>query len=223
MIFPTIISKSKLPTSAINKEHIFDIVRRNTNEDGYSMDFLGYTTIHHEPLLFDLYKQVIEFVREHLTYMNVDHANLDINVVKSWLNLTESKTNLRHNHSEAHYSFTIYPHIAEKSAKYLRFFRKDNHPNEIYEGFFENSCIDWGIQNSTSCNFLPEEGDVFIFPSTIDHDTVLLDGTTPTGLEPANNINDMRICIGGDIIITSKTKNLNQRILQPISDWRTFE
>lgn len=225
MIFPTVISKAKIDITEQDKQNIFDIVYNNIDENGYSMDFLGYTKIHHEKSLEHIYKQVVSLIREHLSFMNVDHTNIDINIVKSWLNLTEERVNTRHNHSEAHYSFTIYPNVPEHAKKYLRLFRKEKHPNEIYEGFFDNCCNEWELQNSSSCQFLPEEGDVFIFPSSMDHDTVLMDGSTPSGMENVkdyDHIKDMRICIGGDVIFTSNIKTNNHRILQPIADWKTF-
>lgn len=226
MIFPTTVSSCNFIVSEQDKNNIFNVILDNLNQDGYTMDYLGYVALHHDLRLKKFYTKIIEVFKDHLLFLNIDINTLDIYIIKSWFNLTDKdRVNTKHDHAEAHYSFTFYPHISEQSKKYFRVYR-DIHPNEFHPGVFSTVCTKWDLQNALSWSFLPQEGDIFIFPAKTLHDTTSLDfgakDESNTRISSIDDIKTCRVCISGDIIITAKNKTSNHRLLQPLSMWKNF-
>jgi hypothetical protein len=81
----------------------------------------------------------------------------------------------------------------------------------------------WDELNSYSWEFAPKEGQLFVFPSTLPHDTVgQSDETIDEGNPTIEMLNENRICLAADIVLTYKEQTPHPLGLQPISNWRTF-
>ena len=49
LLFPTLITQSKRDVSEKEKIDWFDSYLENSNENGESMDYLGFVSMHHDP------------------------------------------------------------------------------------------------------------------------------------------------------------------------------
>lgn len=226
-IFPLTVSEGHISITPEAKDEMFDVFMTQIDDQGNTMDFLGYNRLHLEPALHNLYTAILSIVHEHFRALNVNPDDLQFNVVKSWLNIkTAAKKNSIHDHGEAHYSFTYYPHIAPNQEMFIRFFPQHmRHQNEPVRGFLDEYVSDCNHANATSWSFLPKEGSVFVFPAHILHDTHNNNENTPEAMDQVLSkaeLYNTRVCIGGDIVITSKKHSNNARILQPLNQWKTF-
>ena len=239
LVHSTAIGKMKLPQSLWNIEDVYDAVM-DISKDGMTMDYIeGGSFVHHYKCLEEVYKAIIIGAEAHLKSIGIGDnlKNLQLNVVKSWFNILEpgSVSNPRHNHAEAHLSFTFYPQVPlSLEATRVLYFWKNGYfdPNNLYPGFIEQvgdptqSSSDQRTRNWFAQ--MPVTGDVHYFPAGLDHETVANGSMTeyrdtPTRVENRDDLKNMRICIGGDILITAKKDFQNPRVLMPIETWRTFE
>ena len=62
-----------------------------------------------------------------------------------------------------------------------------------------------------------------LFPATLNHDTIGHDELSTNKIEGINDVENRRISIAGDIILTYKEKIAKHLGLQPIKNWRMFE
>ncbi len=223
LLFPTLITISKRKVDELEKESWFSAYLEMSNEDGKSMDFLGYQSIHHDKRFIKVFSDIATTVRKYLDAMNIK-KDIDINITKSWFNIKTVSGNPIHNHAENHISFTYYPHVHENyKDKRLTFFNEKQSANEPYNGFFENLSTDWNDVNCRSYNFPVEQGNIFIFPSSMDHGVGLSDDDS--NIESFNTIEELkhsRFCVAGDIILTRKDVKDYNRLLTPIENWRKF-
>jgi hypothetical protein len=95
---------------------------------------------------------------------------------------------------------------------------------EPYPGSIEhnNTKKIWDELNSSSCLFTPVEGQLFVFPSMLQHDTV---GEPFIRMEQGinkQNILEYRLCLAGDILLTYKDKTPSPIGIQPVKNWRKF-
>lgn len=225
--FPTVVSKAHISTEQYNKEDVFDAVMSNLNENGQSMDFLGTVLAHHDKRLESIFTIITDTVAEHLETLKVNADDFDIHIVKSWFNIISDNVNTVHDHAEAHYSFTFYPHIAENNNRALRFHNTWSHPNEPVPGFFKTTCTEYNMYNADAWVIPVEEGDICVFPSKLLHDTIDLvsidnTNTTAPAITSRDMLKDARICLAGDVILTHKTLTSNHKAIQPISTWKKF-
>lgn len=228
-IFPTVITKGNIPNSIYDKNVIMDAVMDNLDDNNQTMDFLGNGAfIHHDQRLSKLYEIIVEYVKYHLSLFAIHPDTYQIHVVKSWFNVSgKANRNSIHNHNEADYSVTFYPQVPANSKKWLRLLRPAHHTtNEIFPGQWVNWCAEKNGLNGNEWATIPEEGDLYIFPASILHDTVNEDlSESSDSVAVVNSREDlvnMRICIGVDIKLTSKHRTQNYKILQPVDTWRTF-
>ena len=225
--FPTVVSKAHINSEFYDKEDIFDAVMSNLNKNGQSMDFLGTVLAHHDKRLDNIFTIINDTVAEHLNTLNINSDNFDINIVKSWFNIINNNVNTIHDHAEAHYSFTFYPHISSNSNRVLRFHTTWDQPNEPIPGFFKTTCNEYNAYNAGSWTIPINEGDICVFPSKLLHDTIDLESIDNNNIiapviTSKEMLKDTRICLAGDVILTHKTLTGNHKALQPISTWKKF-
>lgn len=228
-IFPTLVTKGHIPKSLYDKEIMKDIIMENVDEEGQTMDFIGEGAfIHHDARLTVIYEVVTEYIKHHLSLFALDPDEYQVHVVKSWFNVnSKDHSNAMHAHPEADYSATFYPNVPADSKKWLRLVRGFNREaNELFPGMYYNGAYEKNANNANEWTILPEEGDVIIFPSAINHDTVNEDlsesSTDVQKITTRDSLDNMRICIGIDVKITARNKTTNHHILQPVYTWRTF-
>lgn len=229
LIFPSVISNTRLDLLEFDKLDMLEACFNWIDENGYTMDAHGFPDVHHEPAFKEIYVHAAASLREHLRFMNIPENQFDVNFVKSWLWITDDNNNDMHNHAEAHYSMTYYlnqPIGKEKNLIFTRGAERPSH-NDIYDAWLDNTCNQWDIQNSTTWQFKPLEGDLYIFPANILHETKNASGQNDwngmISVKSPSELLSKRICIGMDVLLTAKEKTNNHRWLQPVKSWRTFD
>jgi hypothetical protein len=226
-LFPTLVAEDLNPDNARLKEVFFPNAMKHFT-DGFSDEETGALALQTDPGFAPIYKYVTSKAREYLTQLRVDPRIHDINIVKSWLNVTAVTDSPRHNHADAHLTFTYYVNVPSDKQRDIRFFI-EKQQNNLYHGMLENNVVDYNVFNSASWGFTPQEGSIFLFPGHLSHSVLPRSSTCPdadTSKEPpVKDLEDLktrRICVAGDIVLTYNDGNKKYLGLQPVRNWRTF-
>jgi hypothetical protein len=227
-LFPTLVTEQYYNRKDDFKQVFFDKIFDYMNEDGISNEETNHVNLHHEPAFKDLFVFATESAKEYVAALNVQPELFDFNVVKTWMNITKSNSTPAHNHADAHISFTYYAHLDANCIKPIRFYNyKDRH--EPYPGLIKfNNPMVWDAFNSYTWEFFPKEGNLFVFPGNLSHDTVGYDtgpvvgSSLEQGCKNADDLANRRICLAGDILLTFKERSPKAMGLQPIHEWRKF-
>ena len=172
LLFPTLITKGQRFVSDSEKDNLFSAYLETSTLDGLSMDYLGVNTVHLDSRFTEIFTDISKVVENHLKSLSVDTNKIRIYITKSWFNLTNhSNRNPMHEHAENHLSITYYPHIAEGLEKTLTFHDSNLKRNEPYMSFLSNLHTDLTYINARTCEFITEEGDIFVFPADMIHET----------------------------------------------------
>ena len=172
LLFPTLITQGKRDVSEKEKINWFDSYLENSNENGESMDYLGFVSMHHDPRFEMVFYDIANAVKKHLESLGIDSTTICVNITKSWFNVnTKEARNPIHEHAESHYSMTYYPHIGRGMEKNLMFYDKEVSRNEPYMSFLQNNVRKCNSLNARSVEFIPQVGDIFVFPSWMEHET----------------------------------------------------
>jgi hypothetical protein len=233
LLFPTFIWTENYDKHLNFKEKVFSNIQNLCTPDGFSHEFTGHVTLHHTKDFKNFYKFVIENAKKYVETLSIDPDIYEYNVVKSWFNITRKSDNPRHNHCDAHISFSYYINTPSDCKKHIRFYNssssKQKNSNELYPGMVEFNATKFDYINSNYWNFDTEEGIIFIFPSSLDHSVVDVN-TIKENCEIEENkrtsLDDFkkcRIAIAGDILLNFKNKKSVSLGLQPLKNWRTFE
>ena len=228
LLFPTLITQGKRDVSEKEKIDWFDSYLENSNENGESMDYLGFVSMHHDPRFEMVFYDIANTVKEHLESLGIDSTTICVNITKSWFNVnTNEARNPIHDHAESHYSMTYYPHIKKGFEKNLTFYDKAVSRNEPYMSFLQNNVHEWNYANSRSVEFTPQVGDIFVFPSWMEHET----GNTSDNKDISilgqsfishEELEQSRICVGCDAILTRKNTFKYDHLLTPITLWKRY-
>lgn len=223
LIFPTLITVGKREVDELEKESWFSAYHEMSNEEGKSMDFIGYQSIHHDKRFIKVFTDIADTIREYLNTLHVKQDIIDINITKSWFNVKTESRNPAHNHSENHISFTYYPHIHDKhQGKNLVFYQQENR-NEPYDKLLQLTVTEWNNINCISYSIPVSEGNIFVFPGKLLHS---VEGSGPGNVlesfKTTESLRQSRFCVGGDAILTRKTTEDYNRLLPPIENWRKF-
>jgi hypothetical protein len=222
-LFPVFVAEFKYPDAAAFKETFYDNAFKHINNKGFSGERAGYVAIHHEPEFESLYKFLSGCVKQYLEGLNVDAKIFDINFVKSWFNILRNQRTPMHAHGDAHISIVYYVNAPKNCQQALRF---HNYP-ERYEPFpacgtYNNPTNTWDNLNSYSWQFIPEQGSVFIFPARLIHDTVSQSNFEDKGVKTIKDLENSRICIASDVILSYNKEQPKALGLQPLSNWKQF-
>jgi hypothetical protein len=227
-LFPTLIGSHNYAEKDAFKEKVFRTFKNHVSPQGYSNENTGHLDLHHEKAYEDFFKFVTACARDHVSGLNIDPSIYDFNIVKAWFNISKTKNNPKHNHSDAHLSFVYYIHTPAEYKKMLCFFL-DNNPNALYAGMLDRASS-YTLANAVSWAFETDEGTMYTFPAKIPHAVVAsAQDVTNIGIlnvdqldEPIKELKTFRVAIAGDIVLTHNEKALVNLGLQPISNWRTF-
>jgi hypothetical protein len=222
-LFPVLVSEFHYDYPHRFKEVFFNSVFDHLNEDGCSNEQTGHVTIHHDERYKEIYQFATTCVKRFMQVYNVNSELFDINVVQSWLNITAGQSNQKHNHGDAHITFVYYVHIPDTIQTPIRFYNYSNR-HEPFPLFtkMNNETNSWNLFNSYTWQFMPTDGQLMVFPATLYHDTLGNSSDASPFIKTPQDINNRRISIAGDILLTHKEKIPRHLGLQPISNWRKF-
>ena len=221
-LFPTLVGEFTYDQPTQFKSDFFEHIFDHTDEHGFSNEFTGHVTLHHEPSFAPLFVFATQAIRKYIARLHVDPDLFDINIVKTWMNITRNRSTPAHNHADAHMSFTYYIHIPENVIKPIRFY---NHVNrhEPFPGCIKfNRPSVWDWLNAYTWQFVPKEGNMFVFPATLAHDTVSPTQDEEVGCHTVDDLKMTRICLAGDAVLTHRNLSNTPMGLQPIHNWRNF-
>ena len=236
LLFPTMVMNETYSESENFKNLVFKNILNLCTEDGRSHEKTGHVTIHHTQDFFDFYKFAIKMAKKYVESLHIDPEIFEYNIVKSWFNITNNNTNPRHNHSDAHLTFSYCVNTPSNCKKAIRFFNPGNKinslksPNDLFPGMIEINSNHFDYANSLHWSFETTEGEIFLWPASLDHSVVNMNNENAEQVDLKEEFClDMkqfyrsRIVIAGDILITYKNKQPVYLGLQPKENWRTFE
>jgi hypothetical protein len=222
LLFPVVVYEDTYENSSSMKDVFSKIIFQYLNERGMSDENTGHVTMHHDNLLKPLFGFATAAAKKFVAQYMIDSDLFDYHVVKSWMNMIEHRETPQHNHADAHISFVYYVNLPKTNDMPITFC---NYPNR-YEPFpfmsKVNTPTEWNAINSYAWSFAPQEGTIFVFPSTLSHYVEKHDEKPETGIHNSEDFMRHRISIAGDILLTYKDKSAKSLGLQPIKNWRTF-
>jgi hypothetical protein len=223
-LFPTLVSEFHYEYPLRFKKVFFESVFDHLNENGESSEQTCHVTIHHDERYKEIYEFAVSCVKQFIRTYNVNPDLFDINVVKSWLNILGGQSNPNHNHADAHISFVYYVHVPDTVQNSIRFYNYENR-HEPFSLFckMNNQNNMWDHFNSYTWQFKPIDGQLMVFPASLNHDTIGHDERLSCNIKIVEDIENRRIAIAGDILLTHKEKNSKHLGLQPVKNWRLFE
>jgi len=225
-LFPTLVCEDFYYDSQKFKKIFFDNAFNHIT-DGESGEASGNVIVHLDPAFEDFFSFVSKKAKEYVSALKIDPEIFDFNIVKTWLNITRESDNPKHEHGDAHMSFSYYVHVPDDVEKYLTMYRPEEMSNELYHGMLDFNVQEYNEFNCMSWYFPTEEGKIFLFPSKIKHSVMSKNHTYPIlveerKLESVNDLAQNRICIAGDFVLTHKQKTTQALGLQPIKNWKTY-
>lgn len=224
-LFPTVVGEDFFGNNDYTKQLVLDTYFEKCNEDGYSNENTGHVDIHLDPRYESLYLQITNSINKYLANMAIMPGMYDVNVVKSWFNVTREADTPKHDHPEAHYSFVYYVNHPDDAAKSLVLHNDFPTANEPHGAFFSNNVFEWNHSNAYSWNLMPKEGTLYVFPAKLQHSTSGETESTATGNSQNRTKEDLlkkRISIAGDVVLTHREVSTKPTGLQPVSNWKTF-
>lgn len=206
----------------ILSKNIFNYLDKN----GLSDESTGQVTLHHDPNFYHLFCFLQNCVKQYMSLLDINTELFDINFVKSWFNIIKDRNTPKHAHGDAHISIVYYANTPKESNQSIRFYNYEPRI-EPYTGSmkFNKKTDSWNVLNSYTWSFLPKEGDVFVFPAMMLHDTIgdrQVITPSQTGIKTIEDFSEHRISIAADIVLTYKEKTSSPLGIQPIKSWRTF-
>lgn len=232
-LFPTLLLEFKYDKKDQFKEIFFNSVLKYTNENGKSNEYTGHVNIHHEEAFKPFYAFVTSCIKKYIRRLHLNPDEFEYYVTKSWLNINNKKATPKHSHADGHMSFAYYINLPENNQQKIRFYNIENRYEPYSHCIEYNNPSNWDEYNSYTWDFLPTEGQLFVFPGNLPHSTVgnsykmLEDMTEDTIEEPGyfipSDLKTKRICISADFMITFKEKLPRSMGVQPISNWRMFD
>lgn len=217
-IFPTIVGiDTYFPKE--NKSEMMESLMPFFDENGRTGETRGFVHLQTVKQLAPIYDAVAKAVKEKLEHLKVNSDLLDVNIVKSWMNVVKEKNSPVHTHADCHWSFTYYLNVPPTIDKAIMFEQKI-HPNDVYGGMLRFSATEYNENNALSFIVPTTEGMLLVFPSNLLHSTVGQgNGVDETHINSLQDLYENRVCIAGDILFTyKKTANIPLG-LQPKESW----
>ena len=180
----------------------------------------GKVYLHTDEALAPIFRFVARCIANHLDQLGYDTSRVNINIVKTWISVTDNKTVTPvHAHGTSHLSFVYYMNMPKEADAIA--FQIQSSPNEPYYGAFSDSThrqrsmvIQRNNLNANQAVMLVEEGQLLVFPSHLHH------GTVKMGDMGA----DQRIAVAGDalLVFNEPAPNYATGVFDPRT-WRSFE
>jgi hypothetical protein len=221
-LFPTLITEHSFLKIEDIKTVFFNNALNHCNKDGYSMETTGNVDIHLDREFDILFDWVIKCVKDHMNCLNIQD-NFDLNLVKTWFNITRDFHTPNHTHADAHISFVYYVHLPKDYDKPI-YFGNNHVNNELFYGMNNNNIKEWNELNTPTWYFIPKEGTLFVFPGKLSHWTAGHgSGAVDPGCHSIQDLTNRRCAIAGDILLTYKTNKLCKPYgIQPTMNWKTY-
>lgn len=222
-IFPTLVLQDYYE----NNDNLLDIIKESWDDhclDGNATDIYSSYSLHLDVRYEELFKKLNETVENFLNILEMDSDIFDINFTKSWFNALKTSQTPPHSHKDVNISVVYYAQTPPDCEQFLRL-HDGNFFKEPFSGAFVNNSKIFNEFNSWYYNLFPKQGDIFVFPSGIVHDTVFQQSALSVQESPVNTLDDFiskRICIASDILLTYKEKQSKSFGIQPIRNWKTF-
>lgn len=224
-IFPTLVTEHEYGDHSLYKQSFIESAYDYFDDQGRSSELTGAVDIHCDSRYNNLFTFLSSCVRAHMDTLGIDNDLYNINFVKSWLNVLQKATTPLHSHNDAHFSLVYYLHTPEEYNQNIRFHLTKN-LNDPYGGAItvSNTKNVWNVYNSYNWFLNSIEGNAFVFPGHMPHDTFgsYHDNFDP-GIKSKDDLMQRRISLACDVIITFNKKTAKPIGLQPIDQWRTFE
>jgi len=163
----------------------------------------GKVYLHTDEALSPIFRFVARCIANHLGQLGYDTSRVNINIVKTWISVTDNKTVTPvHAHGTSHLSFVYYMNMPKDGDAIA--FQIQSSPNEPYYGAFSEA---------TQAIMPVEEGQLLVFPSQLQH------GTTKLG----DMGSDQRIALAGDVLLVfnEPAPNYATGVFDPHT-WRSF-
>jgi hypothetical protein len=125
-LFPTLICEFEYPKPKDFKKSFLKDIWNHMDPNGYSMEYTGHLSIHHEESFYPFFTYITVCVKQYLDRLSVDHSLFDINIVKTWMNITSTRSTPTHTHADAHIAFTYYVHMPDEVRKPIQFYNYVN-------------------------------------------------------------------------------------------------
>jgi uncharacterized protein (TIGR02466 family) len=183
----------------------------------------GFVDVHNDEEFSSLLPFIKQSFENYFDSLCFDHRVFDIIISKSWFNVVHHGVNTpKHIHDTSHFSFVYYINLPENSDSLH--FSVSRNPNEPFQGAFydhgENSFFKTLVYNYNDCNsltwsFKNKEGDLFIFPSHLEHFTTQLSKQPYQG---------NRVVFSGDVFLVYKetlSPNYPTGIF-PVKNWKVL-
>jgi len=222
-IFPTLVLQDRYKDQENFKPIFLKNLFKYFTMEGYSNEFSGHVYMHHEESYAPFFIAITKLIEEYVRTIGIDPNLFDVNIIKTWMNITKERQTPFHSHEDAHLSFTYYPHIPNKIEKPLVFASTPPHMNDPYYGMISFNANERNIYNEYEHAFTPSEGDIFVFPAKLNHYTIGYgEDVKDTGVKSMEDLLDRRVCLAGDILFTYREVQPKPTGIQPIQNWRIF-
>lgn len=179
-LFPTFLTRFVYQHN-INFKEIFNnnLHKYSNNINGitYSGERQGFNLLHHEPEFNDFYDWVIQCTFDYLNELSIDMGKFHLILAKSWPSLVTNDVKVPyHNHADHHLSFIYYVNTPY-GCDHINFGdpRYPNNLNEPFPGAFnyelelKPNIKTYNKYNSKSFYFPVSDGQLYIFPSKMNH------------------------------------------------------
>jgi hypothetical protein len=215
-LFPTLVAADLYDDKDSFKKIFFDNIDQYVREDGVTGEASGNVDLHLNPQFVNLFRFVSNTAEQYIEALVGTKEIWEPWIVKSWFSDFSVPA---HDHADAHLSFVYYVNVPPDKASPLHMIPPIDRLNDLTSGMFlpnkNIEVVKYNNQyNCTSVVFQPSEGTLLLFPSKMKH--------TVEPFQRSDNIQDNRISIAGDFILTFKETTARSMGLQPISNWRSM-
>jgi hypothetical protein len=222
-LFPTLLGEFHNPRHQEFKDIFYANIFNHMTVDGYSTETTGHVSLHLDPAFHDLFVWTTGCVQTYISRYNIDPDLFDINVIKTWMNITKDRKTPIHNHADAHISFTYYINIPSSAKRPIRFHNFHNRHEPFPGSIRHNNPLRWDDVNSYTWEFEPAEGQLFVFPATLPHETGGDQrAIRENGCTTREQLENSRICLACDMLLTYKEVSAKAMGVQPIKNWKRF-
>jgi hypothetical protein len=217
-LFPTLVATDTYEQHDEFKQVFFHNLPKYLRADGITGEQSGHVDLHLNPDFEEFFQFVSSVANEYIDTLIGTKDIWEPWLVKTWF----SDFNVpAHNHDDAHLSFVYYVNVPKTAAYPLHFLPPLDMPNDLTRGMFlpnkDIKVVEYNNQyNCNSVELQATEGALVVFPAKLRHGVESAVGRRPT------KINDRRISLAGDFVLTFKDKTARSMGLQPVSNWRTF-
>jgi len=222
-LFPTLVCEFQYDQQMEFKQIFYQNIFNHMTESGHSDESTGHVYLHHDDNFARFFQFATDCVKQYVARLHIDTEVFDFNMIKTWMNITRDRSTPLHNHADAHLSFTYYINIPDSFYKALRFHNHERRFEPFPGSIRFNDPAAWDQFNAYTWDFIPKEGNLFVFPAALRHETIGNDDAyIESGAKTVEELEQKRICLAGDILLTYKDRAAKPMGIQPISNWRRF-